>query len=84
MTEQHTLLWESGPSAAPLPPLVDLSRVTQEEQPLVWLYEYKDSYRHPFLFAKPLDLPAGTVIRGVPANAEMILMPAKKGSRSQK
>ncbi len=24
MTEQHTLLWESGPSAAPLPPLVDL------------------------------------------------------------
>ncbi len=38
MTEQHTLLWEPGPSAAPLPPLVDLSGVTQEEQPLVSLY----------------------------------------------
>jgi ubiquinone/menaquinone biosynthesis C-methylase UbiE len=36
MTEQQkTLLWESGSSAAPLPPLVDLSGVTQEEQPLV-------------------------------------------------
>jgi cytochrome P450 len=38
MTEQHTLLWESGQSAAPLPPLVDLSGVTQEEQPYVSLY----------------------------------------------
>src|SRR5712691_6927608 len=38
MTEQHTLLWEPGASAAPLPPLADLSRVTQEEQPLVALY----------------------------------------------
>jgi len=38
MTEQQTLLWEPGASAAPLPPLVDPSRVTQEEQPLVSLY----------------------------------------------
>jgi hypothetical protein len=53
-------------------------------RPLVWLYEYKDSYRHPFLFAKPLELPAGSVIRGVPSNAEIILIPGKKGSRSQK
>jgi len=38
MTEQQTLPWEPGASAAPLPPLVDLSGVTQEEQPLVALY----------------------------------------------
>jgi len=33
MAEQHTLLWESGSSSAPLPPLVDLSYVTHEEHP---------------------------------------------------
>ena len=38
MTEQRTLLWEPGSGAAPLPPLVDPSGVTQEEQPLVALY----------------------------------------------
>jgi len=38
MTEQQTLLWERGPSAAPLPPLVDSSGGTQEEQPHVSLY----------------------------------------------
>ncbi len=37
MTEQHTLLWEPGASAAPLPPMVDLSGGTREEQPLVSL-----------------------------------------------
>jgi hypothetical protein len=35
-------------------------------EPLLWPYQYKESDRHPFLFRKPLDLPAGTVIRGVP------------------
>ena len=29
-------------------------------QPLLWLYEYKNSYQHPFLFREPIDLPAGT------------------------
>ena len=38
MTEQHTLLWEPGASAAPLPPLADSARVAREEQPLVSLY----------------------------------------------
>jgi cytochrome P450 len=38
MTEQHTLLWEPGASAAPLPPLADYARVAREEQPLVSLY----------------------------------------------
>jgi hypothetical protein len=45
-------------------------------EPLVWLYEYKDAYRHPFLFRKPIVLPAGTVIRGVPPAARILLIPA--------
>ena len=44
--------------------------------PMVWLYEYKDSYRHPFLYRRPLRLPAGTVIRGVPRDARVLLMDA--------
>ncbi len=47
-------------------------------QPLVWLYEYKANYRHPFLFRKPLDLPSGTVIRGAPMYAKIVLIPGKK------
>ncbi len=49
-----------------------------QTQPLLWLYEYKDSYRHPFLFRQSLDLPAGTIIRGVPSDARIILLPGKK------
>jgi mono/diheme cytochrome c family protein len=46
--------------------------------PLIWLYEYRDSYRHPFLLRKALNLPAGTLIRGVPRDAEILLIPAAK------
>ncbi len=54
MTEQHTLHWESGQSSAPLPPLVDLSSVTQEEQPLVALYR---TYGPVFRFPNPGQAP---------------------------
>jgi hypothetical protein len=47
-------------------------------EPLLWLYEYKESYRHPFLFREPIELPAGTVIRGVPAGADIRLIPGKR------
>jgi cytochrome P450 len=48
MTGQHTLLWTSGQNAAPLPPLVDLSGVTQQEQPDVSLYRtYGPVFRLP-------------------------------------
>jgi hypothetical protein len=47
-------------------------------RPLVWLYEYKDSYRHPFLFRKPVELPAGSVIKGVPADAKIALILGKR------
>jgi len=45
-------------------------------EPLVWLYEYKSQYKHAFLLRKPLALPAGTIIRGVPPGASIILLPA--------
>ena len=47
-------------------------------EPLVWLYEYTDGYKHPFLYREPLDLPAGTVIRGVPPGMQIVLIPGKK------
>ena len=47
-----------------------------EIEPLLWLYEYRDSYRHPFLFRKVLHLPAGSVIRGVPREATVLLIPS--------
>jgi hypothetical protein len=43
-------------------------------RPLVWLYQYSDRARHPFLFRKPLRLPAGTTIRGVPAGSKVFLI----------
>jgi hypothetical protein len=45
-------------------------------EPLVWLYEYRAQYKHPFLLKTPLTLPAGTIIRGVPPDASIILLPA--------
>src|SRR6266702_2220508 len=63
MTEQQTLPWEPGASAAPLPPLVDLSRVTQEEQPLVALYRtYGPVFRLPRSGRAPQVIRAGPEI----------------------
>ena len=45
-------------------------------QPLVWLQGYKAQYGHPFLFRTPLDLPTGTVIRGIPPGDSLCLLPA--------
>ncbi len=49
-------------------------------QPLVWVYEYKAKFAHPFLFRTPIDLPACTVIAGVPANAAIDLLPVSAPS----
>jgi hypothetical protein len=43
-------------------------------RPLVWLYEYRDAYRHAFLFRKPVELPVGTIIRGVRPPANLLLL----------
>ncbi len=42
---------------------------------LLWLENYKKQYGHPFLLRTPLDLPAGTVIRGVPQGGSVALLP---------
>ena len=47
-------------------------------EPLVWLYEYRNSFKHPFLFRRPLTLPTGTVIRGLPSTASLTLLPAPR------
>jgi hypothetical protein len=47
-------------------------------EPLLWLETYKKAWAHPFLFRNPLDLPAGTVIRGVPKDALVYLLRATK------
>jgi hypothetical protein len=44
-------------------------------EPLLWIENYKTKYAHPFLLRTPLDLPVGTVIRGVPAEAKLGLLP---------
>jgi hypothetical protein len=63
MTEQQTLPWEPGASAAPLPPLVDPSRVTQEVQPLVALYHtYGPVFRLPRSGRAPQIILAGPEI----------------------
>ena len=46
-------------------------------QPLLWLQNYKMQFGHPFLFQMPLNLPAHTVIRGIPPGAKIALLPAK-------
>lgn len=44
-------------------------------EPLLWFQEYKTQWGHPFLLRSPLDLPKGTVIRGVPREASVALLP---------
>ena len=44
-------------------------------QPLLWLQDYKAQFGHPFLFQTPINLPARTVIRGIPPGAKIALLP---------
>jgi len=43
-------------------------------EPLLWLYAYRDSDRHPFLFRHAIRLEAGTIVRGVPRDASVRLL----------
>jgi hypothetical protein len=47
-------------------------------EPVVWVHEYRDNQRHPFLLRVPFTLPAGTVIRGVSPDARLVLIPGKR------
>lgn len=44
-------------------------------EPLVWLYEYDERFRHSFMFRRPIALPAGTLITGVPSTVSVLLLP---------
>lgn len=46
-------------------------------EPLLWLENFKKQFDHPFLLRNPLQLPAGTVIHGVGADASVALLRAK-------
>lgn len=60
MSKQQTLLWESGPADAPLPPLVDLQEGAHEEYPLVALYRtYGPVFRLPQPRKEPRIILAG-------------------------
>ena len=44
-------------------------------EPLIWLETYKPQFGHPFYFRATIELPAGTVIQGVPPGAKIALLP---------
>jgi hypothetical protein len=47
-------------------------------EPLLWLDGYKTQYAHPFLFQNPIQLPAGTIISGIPSGAKVALLPPQE------
>jgi hypothetical protein len=47
-------------------------------EPLLWLDDYKEKFAHAFWLIKPLELPAGTVISGIPPGATIFLLPEEK------
>ena len=49
-------------------------------EPLLWLQNYKKQFGHPFLLRRPLRLPPGSVIRGIPDAAGVVLLPVKHGA----
>ena len=42
------------------------------------LFPFKPAYGHPFFLRNPVELPGGTIIRGVPADASVLLLPPSK------
>jgi hypothetical protein len=50
-------------------------------EPLLWLENYKKTFAHPFLLRRPLELPAGAVIRGVPAGSSVSLLSVRSGHK---
>lgn len=55
-------------------------------EPLLWLYEYRRAFRHPFQLRTPMRLPRGATIRGVPAGSALLFSnssasPARRSER---
>lgn len=55
-----------------------------EVVPLLWLHEYDPAYKHPFLFRRPIPMPAGTRVRGLPAKSTVVLIPAQEPPKSER
>lgn len=55
-----------------------------EVVPLLWLYGYDDGYKLPFLFRRPIQIPVGTRIRGLPAKATIVLIPAQESPKDKR
>jgi hypothetical protein len=69
-------LWPKGvPEGASFQVTAELPDGSVE--PLLWLKNYKKAFAHLFLLRRPLELPAGTVVRGVPGDASVALLPWK-------
>lgn len=68
------LMPEDVPAGIPLRIVAKLPDGSVE--PLLWLYEYKSAFKHAFLLRRPLMLPPGTLIQGIPASAKVALLPA--------
>lgn len=48
-------------------------------EPLLWVYQYRRRFGHPFLLRAPIRLPRGAAIHGVPAGASLLLLEATPG-----
>jgi len=45
-------------------------------EPLLWVYQYRGRFGHPFLLRATIRLPRGAVIHGVPAGTSLLLLEA--------
>jgi mono/diheme cytochrome c family protein len=48
-------------------------------EPLLWVFQYKSEFAHPFLLRTPLRLPRGAAIRGIPPGMSVLLLEATRG-----
>ena len=47
-------------------------------EPLLWIDGYKPQFAHAFLFRAPIELPAGTIIDGIPPGVKIALLPPQE------
>ena len=43
-------------------------------EPLLWLYNYKPQFQHPYFYSKPLKFPAGTKVEVMPMSAGTVAL----------
>lgn len=47
-------------------------------EPLLWVDGYKTQFAHAFLFRYPIELPAGTIVSGIPTGVKVALLPLQE------